>query len=848
MQINQTVITQYFESRQGATMFHKYLVIIFLSLILSIIGGCNSLSETQKVTIIRDTYGTPHIYADTHYGLFYGYGYAISQDRLFQLEMAKRSAQGNVAQVMGQAYLPLDIKIREHYNPHTIHAAMLKLSQADSAIFKGYADGINQWIVKINRSPDTLMPKQFIDHQFTPTTWTEFDVIMVFVGSMINRFGDYNTELDNQQLLMALMNKHGSNKANEIFNMLLPHMSKDAIDTIAPGEWSVTGRDRYKTELVNRLEGKNTASSPLLTAKIQPTVSTSGRHGTLRWQGFNEAPFSNILILGKNKLKDAEAVLINGPQFGFYRPAYTYSVGLHGAGYNAVGNSPAGYPLIQFGHNDHISWGSTWGAGDNVDIFQLTLDPQDSKKYLYKGLYIPFEQEKQIIKVKNQPDKSITVYRSVYGPVIKYQAKQGIAYAKKRGWAGKELSTLLSWNKVSKAQNYQQWADYVAESAINVNWYYVDQSGNIGYTLGGFYPVRRPGFDGRTPTPGDGSADWLGLYPFHTNPHVLNPISGYIANWNNRPAAGFPNPDQWWYNWNTIDRALELTTQVDANSTLSPKAAWEVMKHAAFVDPNARHFVPSLISLAQNSNVPLHRQAANILTHWDYSNTDNNNDGKYDNPGSTLFRAWLKEALRITYSAVIPDSHLHWFTNPGYGNKDKLMTNSYNISIGTKVLNTIWTNSSLFNHQDSNKIQLDSLTAAIKTLTLQYGENNQTWLENVDTLRFNNKNYIGVPQANDDETLDTPIALNRGTENNMTVFYTNKVAAYEVVAPGQSGFIDPHGLKAKHYNDQYKNFINFHLKPVSNEYDNLKIDSTDKTVLVIPLSGSVKPSQRNESQ
>ncbi|MCT7655521.1 penicillin acylase family protein [Oceanimonas sp. NS1] len=108
--------------------------------------------------------------------------------------------------------------------------------------------------------------------------------------------------------------------------------------------------------------------------------------------------------------------------------------------------------MVEFGHNGHISWGSTWGAGDNVDLFRLELNPDHPEQYLYKGKYRPLEKEQQRIRVKDSEDMVITVYRSVYGPVVEYRPEDGVAYAKQRGWAGKEVSTLMAWNKVSKAK------------------------------------------------------------------------------------------------------------------------------------------------------------------------------------------------------------------------------------------------------------------------------------------------------------------------------------------------------------------------------------------------------------
>lgn len=812
----------------------KKSVLLLSSLVgLSLLGGCAALPDAEQITIKRDQHGTPHIYADTTYGLFFGYGYAIAQDRLFQLEMARRSALGQVAEVLGEEFLPLDIRVRQHYNPRAIQAQLDALLAEDRDILSGFAAGLNQWQARVQQEPGKLMPKQFIDYGFTPGQWNEFDVAMLFIGSMINRFGDYNTELENQQLLLSLEQKHSRQKAQQLFDTLLPYISDKAVDTIPAGGWSAAGRQAVARRLTAGLSPAARQDTPPLLAM---NSSGPGRQGTLGWQGFSEAPFSNILVLGKDKTKDASAVLINGPQFGFYQPAYTYSVGLHGAGYDVVGNSPTGYAMVEFGHNGHISWGSTWGAGDNVDLFRLSLNPDNPEQYLYKGKYRQLEKERQTIKVKDGESKVITVYRSVYGPVVDYRPDEGIAYAKQRGWADKEMSTFMAWNKVSKAKNHQQWQEQVAHSAINVNWYYADRDGNIGYALGGHYPVRHPGQDGRLPSPGDGSADWLGLYPFDTNPQVYNPSSGYIANWNNRPAAGFPNPDQWWYSWNQIDRVQEINSRVDAIDKLTPGQAWELMMEASLADPNARFFVPRLVELARHSQDTRLQEAASLLADWDYLNTDEDRDGRYDHPASSLFRAWLQAMLTQIYQPLIPAKQQPWFTAPGYGNAQGVIQ-GYNLSTSTKALGA-WLNRSvvkadLLSGRDRDKLQLAALKQAIDSLSQKYGTDSSQWLAQVDVLEFSHNNYIGVPQANPDEAVRTPIAMNRGTENNMTVFNGAEVKAYEVAAPGQSGFIAPDGTRSLHYRDQLDDFIEFRLKPVWLKQEDVAAASQSETVLTV---------------
>ena len=127
---------------------------------------CSSLSALAaspptEVKIVRDEYGMPHIYADDTYRLFYGYGYVVAQDRLFQMEMARRSTQGTVSEVLGKAFVSFDKDIRQNYWPDSIRAQIASLSAEDKSILQGYADGMNAWIDKVNDSPDKLLPQQF---------------------------------------------------------------------------------------------------------------------------------------------------------------------------------------------------------------------------------------------------------------------------------------------------------------------------------------------------------------------------------------------------------------------------------------------------------------------------------------------------------------------------------------------------------------------------------------------------------------------------------------------------------------------------------------------------------------
>lgn len=787
-------------------------------------------AQAADVTIKRDEYGTAHVYASEVYGVFYGYGYAIAQDRLYQLEISRLSTQGRVAQALGKDYVNFDIGIRKNYSPANIKEQLAKLPKADKDILEGYAQGINKWLDEIDRNPTALMPKQFIDNGFTPQRWTSFDVAMVFIGSMINRFGDYNSELQNQQLLDGLVKQNGPKNGKAIFENLLSVDNPDAPTTIPKGEWQPSLRSgAYVPAKTTVVAQQSLKPLPLLAVNDL----------TLPWESPKERAFSNIIVLGAQKSKDAKAILLNGPQFGFYQPAYTYSIGLHGAGYDAVGNSPFGYPMVEFGHNKEITWGSTWGAGDNVDMYRLELNPKNPEEYLYQGTYRPFEKRIETVDVKGEKSQQITVYRSVQGVVVEYQPEAGVAYAKRRGWEGEEVATLVSWNKVSKAKNHDQWIDQVQHSAINVNWYYADNKGNIGYALGGRYPVRVQGHDNRLPMSGNGDFEWQGFMPFATNPQVYNPKTGYIANWNNRPAEGFPNPDQWWYSWNNADRVQTLFTRLDSRPTFTPSQAWDLMMDAAFEDPNARFFVPRLVKVAEHSDQSKVRDAATILAKWNYQDLDADADGRYDSAATPIFRTWLKHMLTLSLGDVLPKEQAGWFLSTGHFKPGGSTPGSQNIEVGTKVMHQAMIAKAaekakgfdLFKDKDVDALMLKALQLSVDELSTEQGPDVKTWRTEIAHTTYASKNFLGIPQAGDKEQMNNRLAMNRGTENNLTVFGKDGVQGFEVVAPGQSGFIAPDGSRSKHFDDQLALYGDMKNKRTWLTAEDIEAHTVEKKVL-----------------
>ncbi len=793
-------------------------------------------SAQDSIEIRRDAYGMPHVYAGSTFGLFYGYGYVVAQDRLFQMEMARRSTQGRVAEVLGPKFIAFDKGIRSNYWPQSIRDQIAALPKADRDILEGYAAGMNAWLDRVKADPGRLMPRQFSDFGFTPEPWTAFDVVMVFVGTMANRFSDFNTEIDNLGLLTALKDKHGAAAGQAIFDELKWVVDPDAPTTVpaSAGRYAVpvstTGAIAYTlpdyrdtppslARLARGADGALLDGSPAdhqdaLLAQLES-------FGMTGQAGFPAA--SNMWIVGKKRAAGANSILLNGPQFGWFAPAYTFGIGLHGAGFEIVGNTPFAYPCILFGHNGRIGWGATAGFGDGVDIFAEKLDPADPTRYFHNGEWKQMDRRSESIAVKDAPAESLDVYRTVHGLVVKRDAAAGVAYAKARTWSGRELESLFGWVRQAQASDWKGWLGQAGRNAITINWYYADQRGNIGYVHTGKYPERQPGHDLRLPVPGTGEMDWKGLLPFRTNPQVYNPDTGYLVNWNNAPMAGYPNPDMLWLSWGGADRLNELEQRLAAQPRLSADAMWGLLKPTSLADVNVRYFLPTLEkAVAGLPDDDRRRRMVGLLAGWNRMNDDDNRDGRYDSPASAIMPAWLAAMLRSTVGAELPPDFAKFYLSAGYPTADAPPAGSINVQPGVKVLYR------MIRAQHKNELPrhdflqgrtlgeatLQALADADAELTKRFGPDMAGWLAPVAKNAFFTSNFFGVPQAGEKEVRFSHVAMNRGTENNMTVLDERQVRSWDVAAPGQDGFVAPDGSVGRHYLDQMEMYDQFRNKPV----------------------------------
>ena len=505
-------------------------------------GFAAAADAKGSVIIKRDSYGVPHVYANSTFDLFRGYGYVVGQDRLFQMEMSRRSTQGIVSEVLGADYLALDKDTRSGFDPQAIKAQIAALPADDRAILEGYAAGLNEWIVTVRQDPGTLMPKQFLDYGFEPSEWTAYDVAMVWVGTMANRYSDSTQEVANYQVLQQLTAAYGPVRGRALFEQLV--WTEDPLaPTTVPGSGQVADQTARQLQALKPV-------SPTLGDLTQVHAAREGEG----WPS-GKPSASNLWVVGASKASGAKSILVDGPQFQWFNPSYVYGIGLHGAGFDVAGNTPFAYPAVIFGTNNAISWGSTAGPMNVVDVYQEQLAPNNDRQYRYDGAWRDMTVRAETIKVKGAADVPYEVLSTVHGFVTSIDPANRTAYSKKRSWSGLAVQSLISWTRMPQATNFEQYRARAAQFAISINWYYADAKGNIGYISPGRLPNRPGNQDMRVPAVGDGTMEWQGYADFSKNPQVYNPAQGFLMNWNNEAGPGFNND---YGNWGVVDRAQEI--------------------------------------------------------------------------------------------------------------------------------------------------------------------------------------------------------------------------------------------------------------------------------------------------
>ena len=361
------------------------------------------------------------------------------------------------------------------------------------------------------------------------------------------------------------------------------------------------------------------------------------------------AMMSNALLVSREAVGDGPSVRRMGPQVGYYYPEILLELDLQGGGYSARG---AAFPGISFavllGRGPDYAWSATSAGSDIVDQYAETLCGDSDTKYLYKGdcRDMTTFDAGTIRGAPGTPDQPLTYRETIHGPVIGYATVGGVkvAISTLRSTRGRELLASRFFFDLSTAAVHSAKEFLKAASTMDMsfNWHYLDSKDIAVYTSGRL-PVRPTTVDPGLPTKGTGEYEWQGFLPAAKHAQEINPKSGLILNWNNKPAAGYAASDSEW-SYGPVQRVDLLWGAAQRRQKHTLASLVGAMNLAATQDLRVVRVWPSIRGVLDRGTPPTERakNAAALVDAWlgrSGSRLDVNLDGKIDDPGAAVLDA-----------------------------------------------------------------------------------------------------------------------------------------------------------------------------------------------------------------
>jgi acyl-homoserine lactone acylase PvdQ len=575
------------------------------------------------VTIVRDSFGVAHVTGRTEADVAYGAGWVTAADRGLLLQLIRGPARVAALDVPGLDPLALALTGKtfvpspeaEAFLSNQLDAlrAQGALGRRALAIINAYAAGINGW---------------YAARGIAAGRFTANDVVAA-AALIAGRFGaNGGQEVANAMFLDALGERFGQADARRVFADL-----REANDPEAP----VTVPGSFPYEL--------------------PSATAAGSV-VLDDGSFTGAPpaarsfASNALLVGAKRSQTRHPLFVAGPQVGYFFPEFFAEMELAGAGFATRGVVFPGVPFVVLGRGPDFAWSASSSGADNIDLFAETLCESD-RTYRYRGGCVAMRRFfVGTLKAQGAPDQPVAYYETAHGPVVGYATVGGkrVAIAMQRSTRGREILSFrpfyeLNTGRVASAAQFVRAMNGVE---FSFNWFYADDR-DIAFFSSGRLPLRASGTDPALPTVGTGDYDWQGFLPFSGHARAINPPSGLILNWNNRPAANVGAADSN-LSYGSVHRVELLRAAMAGRRMHSLATVTAAMNAAATQDLRATDVWPSIRAVLRTGPAPSARAeaAAGLVDAWraaGASRIDRESDGEVDDPGAAVIdAAWPRLA------------------------------------------------------------------------------------------------------------------------------------------------------------------------------------------------------------
>jgi len=529
---------------------------------------------SAKIAIAYDHLGTPHVKAGSEAAGYAGLCYAVAKDRLFQMEISRRSAQGRLSEIFGagpgNAILGQDQMFRALGLVASASAHFAASSPHTQSVLRACAVGV-EWYRQAIADGRSPLPREFADlGGFIPEPWAAED------GMLMGVFLQTSLDLPTWQskLTMALLNQ--TLGAGLAATLVPPPQGGSLFD--AQGKLNPPGHAR------------NAATGP---GSVAAARSPSAKPGTLAGPfhlpgapmgpNLNGWRASNNFAVGGRLTATGKPIIANDPHLMLAMPSMFYQAQLKvDGGVDVAGLIIPGLPVFLIGHNQAISWVITYGMIDSVDLYQEVLQGPAVK---YRGLFVPLWTRTEWFFPAGGEPVSLNVSRTPHGPLLNSAVPSLDAFGPLavKSVVAQPQWTLDGWFDLPAAKDWRSFSQALARESIGLNVLYADSQGefgHIGYRQTGLAP-QRPRANTLTPVRGDdGSGEWSRYARYDELASVFDPPTQVLVTANNRivPDDGYAPKGEpvylsrWWDEPWRAWRAQDLLSNAPAPLTVDAVA------------------------------------------------------------------------------------------------------------------------------------------------------------------------------------------------------------------------------------------------------------------------------------
>ncbi|MCD4742790.1 MAG: penicillin acylase family protein [Desulfobacteraceae bacterium] len=602
----------------------------------------------KTVTIYRDKYAVPHIYAENENDLYLATGYVMAQDRMWQMDLIRRVTMGRLSEIFGEKMIKADMLFRTLSIPQKSKLVLDKASDKMMNHLNAYAEGVNYYIKEHKGN----FPLEFNVLGYAPDNWEPLHTLNLIGYMAWDLAGGWNTEI--------------------VISNLEKKLGTDLIEEITPeyNKHSPTFPDYVKAELIDKL--------------YKDFVLRKDTISHLGVQVFNA---SNNWAVSGIKSTTGKPVLANDMHLGLNSPGIWFQMHQNIKGkLNVTGVALPGAPIVVCGHNDNIAWGMTNVMVDNLDFYIEKINPDNPDEYFYMGEWKKIRTKKEIIKIKGGTQKEFEVRYTVHGPIVSELKKDITEMVISAKWQGFEYSNeILGLYQFNYAENFEDFK--VAASkfiSVSQNIVYADTKGNIGLVCAAGIPIR-PSNDGTKVQPGwTGEHEWQGIVPFDELPISYNPAEGFVSSANYNTAKNFPYYINKWgfFGPYRLNRINEILKSKDKFSVQDIKEMQLDMRSKF-----SELLINGIIAATeQNTDLTkLEKEALAILKTWDLSMDAESSAAAIfksfqicfmentfkDQMGEDLYKGYIKNKSLVGFVVEqLWNTESSWFDNVNTDNKE----------------------------------------------------------------------------------------------------------------------------------------------------------------------------------